>query len=80
MRSPYGANRIRRIDYAGRVGIGCVQLGDTRWAQLVTELVHIPVDIVVVETTSAALAAKEATSTIPIVALVVSPSRSSPGL
>ena len=38
-----------------------------RWVSLVSELVRVPVDVIVVPVTGAALAAKQATSTIPIV-------------
>jgi putative tryptophan/tyrosine transport system substrate-binding protein len=41
--------------------------GDTRLAELAVELVGLKVDLIVVDTTNAALAAKKATSTIPIV-------------
>ena len=39
-----------------------------RWPELVSELVRVPVDVVVVPTTGAAVTAKQATRTIPIVA------------
>ncbi len=39
-----------------------------RWPDLLAELLRIPVDVIVVPTTGAALAAKRATKTIPIVA------------
>ena len=41
--------------------------GDTRLAELAVELVGLKLDLIVVDTTNAALAAKKATSTIPIV-------------
>jgi putative ABC transport system substrate-binding protein len=41
-----------------------------RWPDLTAALVHLPVDLLVVGTTTAALAAKHATSTIPIVMAV----------
>jgi putative tryptophan/tyrosine transport system substrate-binding protein len=41
-----------------------------RWPDLAAALVHLPVDLLVVGTTTAALAAKHATSTIPIVMAV----------
>ena len=39
-----------------------------RWPELVSELIRVPVDVIVVPTTGAALAARQATRTIPIVA------------
>lgn len=39
-----------------------------RWPDLVADLLRLPVDVIVVPTTGAALAAKQATKTIPIVA------------
>jgi putative ABC transport system substrate-binding protein len=41
---------------------------DAPWSQMVTELVSLPVDIIVANTTPAAIAAKQVTSAIPIVA------------
>jgi putative ABC transport system substrate-binding protein len=41
---------------------------DAPWSQLVTDLVALPVDIIVANTTPAAIAAKQVTSAIPIVA------------
>ena len=38
-----------------------------RWPELVSELIRVPVDVIVVQTTGSALAARQATRTIPIV-------------
>ena len=46
-------------------------LGDAPWPTLATDLVGLPIDIIVADNTAAALAAKQVTSTIPIVALAV---------
>jgi putative ABC transport system substrate-binding protein len=46
---------------------------DVRLLDLATELVRLRVDVIVAATTSAMLAAKQATATIPIVALVLDP-------
>src|SRR5262249_18301704 len=47
---------------------------DAPWFNLVAELVKLPVDVIVVTNTTAALAAKQTTSTIPIVVVnVVNP-------
>jgi putative ABC transport system substrate-binding protein len=44
------------------------QVGDAPWSKLAMELVELSVDIIVTDSTPAAVAAREATSTIPIVA------------
>jgi putative tryptophan/tyrosine transport system substrate-binding protein len=44
---------------------------DTRFAELAAELVRLNVDVIVVSTTQGALAAKQVTTTIPIVTIVV---------
>src|SRR5262245_49767918 len=41
--------------------------GPARLAELASDLVHLKLDVIVVDTTSAAVAAKKTTSTIPIV-------------
>src|SRR5881409_3739086 len=50
-----------------------IEAKDVRFLDLATELVRIPVDVIVAATTPAILAAKQATATIPIVGLSVDP-------
>lgn len=50
--------------------------GDVRYLDLATELVSLRVDVIVAGNTSALLAAKEATTTIPIVGLSIDPTAS----
>ena len=69
--SPAFIQGLRHLGYVEGKNIGLVfrtaEGRTARYADLVAELVRLKVDIIVTDTTGAALALKKATSTIPIV-------------